>query len=139
MANGCIFPHYLEFYSSNLSKNCFSECPEECESIKFDFTISQSDYPSPYYGKVLLKHFKEFKKIAAFDDINKIKESILAVNIFYEDISYTEIHEIPVKSFSQLVSDIGGILGLYVGCSLLSLVEILELIMEIFMICIRKK
>ncbi|RNA07701.1 acid-sensing ion channel 2 [Brachionus plicatilis] len=60
-------------------------------------------------------------------------ESVLAVNVFYNDISLNVIKEFSAKTFEQLVAEIGGFLGLCMGISLLSVVEIFELIFKIIL------
>ena len=66
------------------------------------------------------------------------KKNILSLTIYYPDLSYTKISESPKLSTSNLISNIGGTMGLYVGISLLSLVEIIELIIEIILIIMKK-
>ena len=54
------------------------------------------------------------------------------VNVYYETLSYIQIDEAPSMDFVGLLSNIGGVAGLFLGVSVLSFVEIIEGIMQIF-------
>ena len=59
----------------------------------------------------------------ADDTVNK---GSISVTLRYATNRVTVIHEVPEYTFDKLLSDIGGWLGLFVGMSLLSLVEVGE-------------
>lgn len=91
-----------EFYTKEFKGMCKQECPVECESTKFDMTISQISY-KPY---------------AVF-------------NVYYYDLSYVEIAQHKKMDSILLTNNIGGALSLFIGISFLSTVEIIEFIIEI--------
>ena len=47
--------------------------------------------------------------------LENVKKSVLAVNIYYKNLYYTFTNEQAKYEFSDLISSIGGILGLYTG------------------------
>ncbi len=49
-----------------------------------------------------------------------------SLKVYFPDLSETIIEERPVYSFVVVVSNLGGLLGLYLGFSLLTLLEIVE-------------
>ena len=53
-------------------------------------------------------------------------------------MTYTLMLELPKIKIVDLVANLGGILGLFIGISFLSFVEILEIILEIFIILFEK-
>ena len=53
---------------------------------------------------------------------------MLSVCIYYSDFKYTIIKKEPKMTWIQLVSEIGGIMGFYIGTSFLSFLEIVDLI-----------
>lgn len=63
--------------------------------------------------------------------LNELRESILAVNIFYEHLKQTEITENESISLDGLIGSIGGTLGLFLGISLLSFFELIDLLVQI--------
>ena len=70
-------------------------------------------------------------KSSKSDLYSLIKNSVVKISIFYNDISYDALVESPVLTFDVLLGNVGGSLGLFIGISFLSLVEIFELIFEI--------
>ena len=53
------------------------------------------------------------------------------VNVFFRTTTVTHIEEQPLMLPFDLVSGIGGTLGLFVGMSLLSMCEVVQLVCEI--------
>jgi hypothetical protein len=60
--------------------------------------------------------------------IDKFKQSILIVNVYYKDMSHLEIVESAETTLDKVISSIGGNMGLFLGMSLLTILEIVELI-----------
>jgi hypothetical protein len=60
--------------------------------------------------------------------IDRFKQSILIVNVYYKDMSHLEIIESAETNMDKIISAIGGNMGLFLGMSLLTLLEIVELI-----------
>ncbi|KAK6989353.1 amiloride-sensitive sodium channel subunit gamma-2, partial [Biomphalaria glabrata] len=67
-------------------------------------------------------------------------ENFLKLNIFYRDLNYEELAEQPNYEIFQLLSDFGGTMGLWIGLSVLSLFEIINVIAELLycLICNRR-
>ena len=127
----CTLRVYLRFKNRQIDGECLSQCPLECDSQKYHLSLSTSSFPDENF----YHNFNRFLNISSYSEF---KEKFLSVSIYYPDLSYTKISESPKISTSSLVSNIGGTMGLYVGISLLSLVEIIELVIEIFLILIKK-
>ena len=67
-----------------------------------------------------------------------VKQSIINLNVFYDRLSFTEITEKPSFPFVDLVSNVGGTFGLFLGISLLSFLEIVEIIYVMLLIFFKK-
>ena len=131
--SSCVFEANAEFHQKSQYVKCFDLCPIECKSVNYNFKTFKSDFPAPFYGKILIEHQKIWPNLARnVTTFKDIKDTVLAVNVFYNDISLNLIKEYPAKTFEQLVAEIGGFLGLCLGISLLSIVEIVELVLKIF-------
>ena len=102
---------YLKIIQNGL--DCYSECPEECDSIKYEtlhtFTKSSSN-------------------------IN----NLVVFNIFYPSLYYTVIDQIPKMNSFDFISNLGGNFGLFIGISFLSFAEFIELFIEIILIFFKR-
>ena len=111
----CWFDIDDKFYTiKNIEKECIPLCPLECEKQSFDYIFS----------------------VKKLDTQN---ENQAVVNIFYENLAFTEIEESPTICFANLISGIGGTLGLFLGISFLSLVEVFDILFQLFFIIFQKK
>jgi hypothetical protein len=60
------------------------------------------------------------------------KESFVKLSIFYDTLSYEMSKEFSKMNIVDLLANIGGTLSLFLGISILSLCELVELLIEIF-------
>lgn len=67
--------------------------------------------------------------IANFDD-DHYPGTEFKLYIYYSTLRYTEIRQIPKYTFTDLVSSIGGTLGLFMGLRMLNVADILEFGLE---------
>lgn len=131
------------FYNSNKIQYCYEECPIECKIMIYNTRVTMTNYPTRWYYE-LFRNNDEFFTYGANRHLknrtlDEIKQSILMVNVYYEDIFYTNISEIPEMNFDMLLSLIGGNLGLFLGISLLSLIEFIEIFFNLMMIVLFKR
>jgi len=136
----CIMHFYYDIFTQDnyIDKYCIPHCPLECKSIQLSTTVSLSKYPNENYFE-LLKNDRKIKE-TVFNSANwsYIKSSILKVNINYESLSYNYIKENAVMSVVDLLAYIGGQMGLFLGISFLSFVEIVEIFIELIYIALKK-
>jgi hypothetical protein len=59
------------------------------------------------------------------------KESFVKLSIFYDTLSYEMSKEFSKMNLVDLLANIGGTLSLFLGISILSLCELVELLIEI--------
>ena len=71
--------------------------------------------------------------------IDKFRQAYLGLDIFFPIKQYTEISETPKVTFVDLVSSIGGALGVFLGLSVFSFIEIFEIICQILFLVFRKQ
>ena len=103
---------------------CEDQCPFECSYIEYSVKPYKALYPTYRYIKVL-SYFSNQHGFNFTDDI--ISKAFLKVNIFYESMKITVTKQSPSLSTVAFFSNIGGTLGLCMGMSILSFVEIIEL------------
>jgi hypothetical protein len=126
--SACPIKFLKELYSfGNYSK----KCPIECNLILNNMRASFVRYPSIGYMKTLKKHPIIKSRFEGKANIEDVASSVLSFALYYQDFSYSQFKEVPLESKISLVSKIGGTLGLFLGMSLLSFIEIFEFIIEI--------
>ncbi len=96
------------------------KCPEECDSIQYDISHSFTKYSEVITKNVQIEDYVFF-------------------TVFYESLQYTVIDQIEKMDIFDLISNIGGNLGLFIGISFLSFAELIELFVEIICITTSKK
>jgi hypothetical protein len=130
----CANEEYLKYTKDNMNKKCTMHCPLECDEITYDYTLSSSDYPTEHVYDILKGdiHVSRVSNLT----YSKFKERSLMVNIFYSQLNYLAITQVKKFQFMDLLASIGGLLGFFVGMSLLSFIELAEILMEIIMIII---
>lgn len=95
--------------STDLSGYCDKYCPTECDKVSYDTKIFLSDYPTTYYYDIVSKQTNLVQKFSSFGNVtySSFKESVLMVNIFYQELVYTEISEQASYTFIEMVGVIG--------------------------------
>lgn len=120
----CFEKLYFMFLSggSVVPEKCFLDCPLECDYIKYDIVPN-------YIGKITDKHIPGnlTKKMAQMNLTSEdLKKNGVYVSVYFNSLEYKVIYQLPKTQLFDLVSNIGGMTGLFIGTSFLSIVEIFE-------------
>ncbi|RNA23244.1 amiloride-sensitive sodium channel subunit beta [Brachionus plicatilis] len=123
----CINQTYIECYrkffmdkknTEKYLKECIDQCPLECEGMWLDKVISVNQYSAKKYQE-LVQNYNGSDKL--FLNKNETFDDLAIVNIYYRNLGYTEITESVTVEFVDLLSSIGGVGGLFLGASALTL------------------
>ena len=144
---GCVKPNELTFFPKikpcELTNKCLNNftkitfdygncnCPLQCNRTQYLFSLSM--LPLNYnYTEYINKNFALDFLPGTKVDAQIAKESVARIYIFYDSLSYIKsIETITSGSVLELISNIGGILGLFLGVSLLSLFEVVDVLIQI--------
>jgi len=131
---------YYEIFTKDnyIEKNCIPHCPLECKSIQLSASVTSSKYPNENYFEVLKNNKILQEGVFKSSNWSHIKNSILKVNINYESLSYNYIRENAVMTVVDLLAYIGGQMGLFLGISFLSFIELFEIVIEMIYISLKK-
>lgn len=119
------------------NENLLGPCPFECESNIYYSTTSASNYPTAIYGQYLLAYYKDyFKRVlnTSRPTFEMIRDSFVSVEIYFEDLKVTKIVESPKMEAVNLLSNIGGTFGLFVGMSLCTMGEVVQLAINVILV-----
>jgi hypothetical protein len=120
----CALDAVASFSKTNASEECKKSCPYECDSVEYSMSTYRTYYPSDYYASVL----SDFLKLKGLNiSSENVGRAVARVNIYYKSMQYLSTQQIISATTEDLFSNIGGTLGLYIGISILSVVEVFEL------------
>jgi len=119
----CIDSFFRESNNYELCSTLY--CPLECESLTYDLSLNSQSVIG--HGNVSL-----YNIINTFEDTYK---TFYPLRFYYGDLKYTLIKQQPKIELFGLISNIGGLLGLFLGFSFISLLELFEVVAEL--VCIK--
>ena len=107
-----------------ISRSQLCDCPAACKYISYEPQISYSGYP----GELKAQDLAELYQLP----VDYFSKNLLSVNIYYE--TFNVEMEITTDSYSAIafLSDMGGQLGLFIGASVISILEFVTWVMDEF-------
>ena len=129
---GCFLREFYDFQAktSEFKGKWSLECPLECDLVTFDFEVSFSDY-SPQY----IAYQRKYNLTQ-----NMLTGEFSLLSVFYPSMQYTEITQTPKTSLIDLISNLGGSIGIFLGFSIFSLIEIVEIFIRmLYILCHRSR
>jgi len=125
-ANAVIKNCTSNFWNSfNKLDVCSDYCIRKCDTYTIE--IREKEQTIAGYGN-LTNIYTDFK---TFENLTK---NFFSIRVYYEDLKYTLITQHPKCELFDLISNIGGTMGLFLGFSFISFLEIFELIAELFFV-----
>ncbi|RMX47500.1 hypothetical protein pdam_00002209 [Pocillopora damicornis] len=117
-----MWPAWVHFEDKKLDR-----CPVACESVEFSAQLSYSRYPANAYADLLLS---KRKNLTGTPEENRrfLRDNLLELRIYFESLTYSDVKQVPSYDLYNLLGDVGGQIGLFLGASLLTLVEYLDLL-----------
>ncbi|CAH1772612.1 unnamed protein product [Owenia fusiformis] len=120
------------------------DCPQSCERDIYDYTLSQSEWPSGGVQLHFYRHIAHLKGEAYFnssmyhlldDKVNTndsmvnmknqrmIQQNFLRVNTFFTSMDTEIVKQVEEYPFTDMISGVGGGFGVYVGFSIVTMCE----------------
>ncbi|KAG8439328.1 hypothetical protein GDO86_005523 [Hymenochirus boettgeri] len=128
--------HCVEMYEYKLSHDQLKcHCPLQCEEEIFEITMSSSQWPSIKYLDSFSKRLCSRK---GCQNVQSIRDNVVKVVVYYQQLNYELIEEVPSMQLVDLFSSIGGLVGLWIGVSVCTVAEFLELIVNLVTFAIQQ-
>ncbi|XP_053314386.1 acid-sensing ion channel 5 [Spea bombifrons] len=106
-----------------------STCPVPCEETDFPATISYSTFPSDKAAEYLSTKLRK--------NVKYMRNNLVYIDIKYHELNYKITKQQKALTAAELLSDVGGQLGLFCGASMITIIEILEyLCTNVYWVCI---
>nr|XP_029519890.1 acid-sensing ion channel 1-like isoform X1 [Oncorhynchus nerka]XP_046192582.1 acid-sensing ion channel 1-like isoform X2 [Oncorhynchus gorbuscha] len=103
--------------------NDFCVCETPCNMTRYSKELSFVKIPSKASAKYLAKKYNKSEQYIA--------DNILVLDIFFEALNYEMIEQKKAYEVAGLLGDIGGQMGLFIGASLLTILELFDYIYEV--------
>ncbi|XP_018431359.1 PREDICTED: acid-sensing ion channel 1-like, partial [Nanorana parkeri] len=97
-------------------------CQTPCKMVRFGKELSMVKIPSKASSAYLAKKYNKTEQYIA--------ENILVLDIFFEALNFETIEQKKAYEVAGLLGDIGGQMGLFIGASILTILEIFDYLYE---------
>ena len=113
--------HEDEFIEKVLNQECLPKCPLECYDRSLQpATVTSYTFPQE-------------------NSFRTLYQSNTEISVSYDSLSYTQVEEEPKITLEDVIAMIGGHLHVFLGMSLLSFVELFELIAIVILVSVNTK
>src|SRR6218665_2486968 len=144
-------------------KRCDNECLNQCDELSYEFTTSSAPWPhvstqlifadamkvlSPSYEskfniyRSILDEYNSngnsSETLRQLGQTDLIQKNFLQLNIFFEGYRTMVLRDVPSLTPEKLLGIIGGTLSLWLGISIMTLVEVMEFICTLVHLYIQK-
>ncbi|XP_052531352.1 acid-sensing ion channel 4 isoform X2 [Tympanuchus pallidicinctus] len=113
--------HTLDAAVEDSQERC--NCPTPCNLTRYGKEISMVRIPNKGSARYLARKYNKNETY--------IRENFLVLDIFFEALNYEAIEQKKAYDLAGLLGDIGGQMGLFIGASILTILEILDYIYEV--------
>ena len=120
-------------FGSGTGNNCSTSCPYPCNQTTYESSVSMAVFPSENQvhtlsdeaasGSNYIDYDVEDERAAIADNIRK---SWIILDIYFDQLTVTSYTQVPSMTWDAMLSDLGGQMGLFLGCSVITIAEILE-------------
>lgn len=119
---------------------CSSDCVPPCDETEYTTDVTMSAWPSNEYLDTAINDFRStssslYSSISSSTSTTDkrafMNENGIKVEIYYRYLNFEVIQTEASYEVENLLSDIGGQLGLWIGLSIVSLFEIIEIISDL--------
>ncbi|XP_069506265.1 acid-sensing ion channel 1-like [Ambystoma mexicanum] len=130
--------HCVSLYEYKLSHDLLRcHCPLQCEEEIFELTLSSAQWPSAIYLDSFSRRLETRRGTLTQGAIN-LRDNVVKLVVYYQELNYELIEETPAMQLVDLISSIGGLVGLWIGVSVCTVAEFLELCLSIITFSVRQ-
>ncbi|XP_041357503.1 acid-sensing ion channel 1-like [Gigantopelta aegis] len=125
-AQGECYMPLMRYTRTNASAQTHCQCKEVCSSTTYDVRMSTAAFPSQLWNRFLVDNY-------IVPDDTYTKDNVLELRIFYNDMLVETVEQVPVYKTATIVANLGGQMGICLGASILTLTELAEFFVFLFM------
>ncbi|XP_035696828.1 uncharacterized protein LOC118430223 [Branchiostoma floridae] len=133
----CVKTQWKLFESGELNCSCNQACRDEA----YELSISSAIWPSRPFEPYILRDLhmiQQLKRRNLPRSSEEVRDNLVRVEVYYEELNYQSISEEWNYREEDFLSDLGGLLGLYIGISFITLCEILDFVLDMIKLLMKK-
>ena len=111
------------------NSECLKRCLPPCHTSHYNAHISSTLFPTRNTFGRLKTHIN-----IPYDNVTEARNNMLVLNFYADSMQYKKSTQKQANSLTSLFADIGGLLGLCLGASIMTLLEIVEML---FACCVK--
>lgn len=109
----CVYPKMRNYYPK-------CDCKYPCKQTWYESTLTSLAIPTPSMVNIL----SSFDY--AYTTEEEIRRNMIVLHVYYPALQYRTTDQLEAFTIDELISNLGGQLGLFLGASLLTVVELVE-------------
>ncbi|XP_070542969.1 amiloride-sensitive sodium channel subunit gamma-like [Ptychodera flava] len=112
---------------------CRKNCHQPCSGRSYKEMLSMSEWPSDVYATKLYSRLsqKSRKITEQLSSVEESRRNLMKLSVFFSELNFESVTEKPAFGHVDLLSNLGGLMGLYIGASVISLFEFAEVMGKI--------
>jgi hypothetical protein len=125
--------YVLEFADVNTDNHDHCGCDiDACKYTVYRSTVTAHPIPETeiQYKLNSWKNRSEFRRFVDYTAQN-LTQNMAKVDLFFGSSSITDVEEVVAYDFDDLLGDIGGVMGLFLGASIFTTMEFVTLLLNI--------
>ena len=126
----CTSQYIYLFQKQYVEEICPKYCPLECETNQLIF----SQYSEIITVKGKINDTFRYKEFNTYENVSR---TFFTIYVYYENLKLTLINQQPKMQPFDLISSLGGLVGLFLGMGVLSFAELFEIMFEIINVFLR--
>ncbi|XP_066300459.1 amiloride-sensitive sodium channel subunit gamma-like [Branchiostoma lanceolatum] len=116
------------------------DCRQSCNEDSYALWLSSSLWPSASYVWYVLENIHTRSQARNLPlDPGELRKNLARVHVYFRDLNYELITENPTYTEEALLSGLGGLLGLYVGLSVITVFEFINLVVDVVKVACNKE
>ncbi|XP_052706090.1 acid-sensing ion channel 2-like isoform X1 [Crassostrea angulata] len=117
-----------EEFNGNVTLQAACGCSIPCSLTEYTTRISHATFPANLYEDWIKENF----------GYTSIRENIMEVRLYYESLVYKTFEKVQKITFIDILASIGGQMGIFLGASVLTLSELMEVMVMSIVVLLQK-
>ena len=99
-------------------KDCW--CIDACKDTYYEYSLSRAQFPPINAAKNMLFNNP------VYSTISDLRENYIRLHVYFETLAIENVEKVPAYTTMNLLGDVGGNLGLFIGANVATLAELLD-------------